>query len=114
MLLLMPQPIPTIALSERETPTAAMIARFEINGAVPGLVVNGRLICDLATVDRLSPVVQLSSSVAPLSRDFAAGFALSLPEYDGYFTWSLLVALTQDGKVEAIQPGKRNKKYRLT
>ena len=43
----------------------------------------------------------------------AAGFALSLPEYDGYFTWSLLVALTQDAKVEAIQPGKRNKKYRL-
>ena len=43
----------------------------------------------------------------------ASGFALSLPEYDGYFTWSLLVALTQDGKVEAIQPGKRNKKYRL-
>ncbi|MCO6510647.1 MAG: hypothetical protein J5I65_07625 [Aridibacter famidurans] len=44
----------------------------------------------------------------------AAGFALHLPEYDGYFTWSLLVALTLDDKVEAIQPGKRNKKYRLT
>ena len=44
----------------------------------------------------------------------AAGFALHLPEYDGYFTWSLLVALTQDGAVEALQPGKRNKKYRLT
>ena len=43
----------------------------------------------------------------------AAGFALHLPEYDGYFTWSLLVALTQEDKVEAIQPGKRNKKYRL-
>ena len=43
----------------------------------------------------------------------AAGFALSLPEYDGYFTWSLLVALTQEGKVEAIQPGKRDKKYPL-
>lgn len=43
----------------------------------------------------------------------ACGFGLSLPEYDGYFTWSLLVALTIDGKVEAIQPGKRNKKYRL-
>lgn len=43
----------------------------------------------------------------------AAGFALNLPEYDGYFTWSLLVALTLDGRVEAIQPGKRNKKYRL-
>ncbi|MGI8927393.1 MAG: hypothetical protein ACR2HN_12225 [Tepidiformaceae bacterium] len=43
----------------------------------------------------------------------AAGFALALPEYDGYFTWSLLVALTIDGKVEATQPGKRNKKYRL-
>ncbi|MFN0144916.1 MAG: hypothetical protein ACKVT1_00280 [Dehalococcoidia bacterium] len=37
----------------------------------------------------------------------AAGFALQLPEYDGYFTWSLL------GRVEALQPGKRNKKYRL-
>src|SRR5690606_29669004 len=44
----------------------------------------------------------------------AAGFALHLPEYDGYFTWSLLVALTLDGKVEALQPSKRNKKYRLT
>ncbi|MBK6318949.1 MAG: hypothetical protein IPF51_09260 [Dehalococcoidia bacterium] len=43
----------------------------------------------------------------------AAGFALNLPEYDGYFTWSLLVALTVDARVEAIQPGKRNKKYRL-
>ncbi|MFN0144919.1 MAG: hypothetical protein ACKVT1_00295 [Dehalococcoidia bacterium] len=32
---------------------------------------------------------------------------------DGYFTWSLLVALTLDGRVEALQPGKRNKKYRL-
>ncbi|MGE5596036.1 MAG: hypothetical protein ACM3S1_08380 [Hyphomicrobiales bacterium] len=43
----------------------------------------------------------------------AAGFELHLPEYDGYFTWSLLVALTLDGKIEALQPGKRNKKYRL-
>jgi hypothetical protein len=43
----------------------------------------------------------------------AAGFGLSLPRYNGYFTWSLLVALTIDGKVEALQPGKRNKKYRL-
>ncbi len=40
-------------------------------------------------------------------------FTLNLPEYDGYFTWSLLVALTVDARVEAIQPGKRNKKYRL-
>ena len=44
----------------------------------------------------------------------AAGFALNLPEYDGYFTWSLLVALTMEGKVDVIQPGKRNKKYRLS
>lgn len=44
----------------------------------------------------------------------AAGFALHLPEYDGYFTWSLLVALTTEGRVEALQPGKRNKKYRLS
>ena len=43
----------------------------------------------------------------------AAGFALHLPRYDGYFTWSLLVALTLEGRVEALQPGKRNKRYRL-
>lgn len=43
----------------------------------------------------------------------AAGFALHLPEYDGYFTWSLLVSLANEGKVDVHQPGKRNKKYRL-
>ena len=43
----------------------------------------------------------------------AANFALGLPRADGWFTWSLLVALTLDGKVEAIQSGKRNEKYRL-
>jgi hypothetical protein len=43
----------------------------------------------------------------------AAGFALDLPRYDSYFTWSLLVALTLEGRVEALQPGKRNKRYRL-
>jgi hypothetical protein len=43
----------------------------------------------------------------------AAGFTLHLPEYDSYFTWSLLVALTLEGRVEALQPGKRNKRYRL-
>ena len=43
----------------------------------------------------------------------AAGFELNLPQYDGYFTWSLLVALATDGKVEVRQPGKRNKRYRL-
>ena len=43
----------------------------------------------------------------------AAGFALALPRYDSYFTWSLLVALTLEGRVEALQPGKRNKRYRL-
>lgn len=43
----------------------------------------------------------------------AAGFELHLPEYDGYFTWSLLVALGIEGKIDVLQPGKRNKKYRL-
>jgi hypothetical protein len=44
----------------------------------------------------------------------AAGFGLDLPRANNWFTWSLLVALTLDGAVESIQPGKRNKKYRLT
>jgi hypothetical protein len=43
----------------------------------------------------------------------ASGFALQLPRADNWFTWSLLVSLVLDGRVEATQPGKRNKKYRL-
>ena len=43
----------------------------------------------------------------------ACGYALQLPQMDGFFTWSLLVSLALEDKVEAIQPGKRNKKYRL-
>ncbi|MBI2767164.1 MAG: hypothetical protein HYX53_14810 [Chloroflexi bacterium] len=43
----------------------------------------------------------------------AAGFVLALPEHDGWLTWSLLVSLSIDGTVEVLQPGKRNKKYRL-
>ena len=44
----------------------------------------------------------------------ASGFGLDLPRANNWFTWSLLVALTLEGRVEAIQPGKRNKKYRLS
>jgi hypothetical protein len=40
----------------------------------------------------------------------AAGFSLDRPRANSW----LRVALTLDGTVEAIQPGKRNKKYRLT
>ena len=43
----------------------------------------------------------------------AAGFALHLERTDSWFTWSPLVALSNDGKVEVLKPGKRNKKYRL-
>jgi hypothetical protein len=43
----------------------------------------------------------------------AAGFDLDLPKANGWMTWSLLVSLSIGGKVEALQPGKRNKKYRL-
>lgn len=44
----------------------------------------------------------------------AAGFELGLARADGWFTWSLLMALSVDGRVEVLQVGKRNKKYRLT
>lgn len=43
----------------------------------------------------------------------AAGYALALERNDGWFTWSLLAALAIEGKVEVLQPGKRDKKYRL-
>lgn len=43
----------------------------------------------------------------------AAGFALDLPRADGWFTWSLLTALSIEGKVAIVQSGVRNKKYRL-
>ena len=68
----------------------------------------------LETMRTLPECVPDGPGLGQKALEDATGFALSLPEYDGYFTWSLLVALTQDGKVEAIQPGKRNKKYRLT
>ena len=44
----------------------------------------------------------------------AAGFELGLPEYDGYFTWSLLVALSTEGLVDVARSGQRNRKYRLS
>jgi hypothetical protein len=42
----------------------------------------------------------------------AAGLELGLPKEDGRFTWSLLYALSLDGKVEVLRPN-RNRKYRL-
>ena len=74
-------------------------------------------LCKAHLLETLSALPECASSGDGLGQkaiEEACGFALDLPEYDGYFTWSLLVALTQDGKVEALQPGKRNKKYRLT
>ena len=43
----------------------------------------------------------------------AAEFGLDLPRANNWFTWSLLVSLAIEGRIEAIQPGKRNKKYRV-
>jgi len=67
----------------------------------------------LETMAVLPECVRDGPGLGQKALEEAAGFQLQLPEYDGYFTWSLLVALTLDGKVEALQPGKRNKKYRL-
>ncbi|NUQ55793.1 MAG: hypothetical protein HUU14_07900 [Dehalococcoidia bacterium] len=67
----------------------------------------------LETMQALPECSPNGSGLGQRALEEAAGFALNLPEYDGYFTWSLLVALTLDGAVEALQPGKRNKKYRL-
>jgi len=36
-----------------------------------------------------------------------AGFALHLPEQDGWLTWSLLMALASEGKVEVSRTGGR-------
>ena len=65
------------------------------------------------TMQALPECAPDGSGLGQKALEEAAGFELHLPEYDGYFTWSLLVALTMDGRVEALQPGKRNKKYRL-
>lgn len=37
----------------------------------------------------------------------AAGFALSLPRQDGWLTWSLLMALVRDNKIEFTTRGKK-------
>ena len=67
----------------------------------------------LETMQALPECVPGAPGLGQKALEEAAGFELSLPEYDGYLTWSLLVALSMDGKVDVIQPGKRNKKYRL-
>jgi hypothetical protein len=82
-------------------------------------VASGQALTDLCKrhlIETMQALPECGPTAAGLGQkalEEAAGFELSLPEYDGYFTWSLLVALTMDGKVEALQPGKRNKKYRL-
>lgn len=43
----------------------------------------------------------------------ACDFELSLTRMDGYFTWSLLVALANEGRIEVVAGEGRNKKYRL-
>ena len=44
----------------------------------------------------------------------AAGFALDLPIQDGWFTWSLLTRMAQDGEVDVIQRAPRaRRRYRL-
>lgn len=41
----------------------------------------------------------------------AAGFALSLPRQDGWLTWSLLMALVRDKKIQFTTRGKRGIRY---
>ena len=36
-----------------------------------------------------------------------AGLALELPAQDGWFTWSILSSLNQDGKVDIVRKGRR-------
>jgi len=88
----------------------------------PGIlrrVASGQALIDLCkrhlveTMQSLPECAPTGTGLGQKALEDAAGFALDLPEYDGYFIWSLLVALTMDGKVEALQPGKRNRKYRL-
>ena len=67
----------------------------------------------LETMATLPDCAPDGSGLGNTAIEQAAGFGLDLPRANNWFTWSLLVALTLDGKLEAIQPGKRNKKYRL-
>ncbi len=67
----------------------------------------------LETMQALPECSTVGPGLGQKALEEAAGFALHLPEYDGYFTWSLLVALAEEGRVDVLQPGKRNKKYRL-
>ncbi|MCC6382505.1 MAG: hypothetical protein IT304_08340 [Dehalococcoidia bacterium] len=67
----------------------------------------------LATLRALPECAPDGRGLGQKAPEEATGFELNLPEYDGYFTWSLLAALTVHERVEALQPGKRNKKRRL-
>lgn len=41
-----------------------------------------------------------------------AGLGLDLPSQNGWLTWSILMSLVDDGKVEVLRPG-RGMKWRL-
>jgi hypothetical protein len=43
----------------------------------------------------------------------AAGFELHLAKQDGWFTWSLLFALVDEGAVEVVLRGKSRRRFRL-
>lgn len=43
----------------------------------------------------------------------AADFDLALDGQNGWLTWSLLIALAEDGKVEVVPGTERRRKYRL-
>jgi hypothetical protein len=40
-----------------------------------------------------------------------AGLALGLPEQDGWFTWSILMALVAEGSVQVLRTGKRGVRH---
>jgi len=66
----------------------------------------------LSTMARLPECASDQIGLGPKALETEAGFGLGLPGQDNWFTWSLLKALVNEGRLEQLD-GKRGKVYRL-
>jgi hypothetical protein len=65
----------------------------------------------VATMQSLDACRPNAEGLTNIELEKAAGLALNLAEHRGWLTWSLLMALSEEGKVEVLRRGKRRIRY---
>ncbi|MGH9437384.1 MAG: hypothetical protein ACRD22_05670 [Terriglobia bacterium] len=65
----------------------------------------------IAIMRTLPPCQPGGDGLTNMQVEKAAGLGLNLPEQNGWLTWSLLMALAEEGKVKILRRGKRRVRY---